>query len=111
MIKFIVLLTRKSGTTREEFSRYWHDVHASVVLKTFPDVKRYIQNHLVNLPGGGEPKCDGVAESWFDDLETWRRAMAAYADERGMELREDEEKFLDRGKMTFFVCEEKVIKP
>jgi len=109
MIKCIVLLTRKSGITREEFSQYWYEKHSSIVLKTFPELRRYIQNHAVKL-SDRDPPFDGVAESWFDSIESTRRSLEAYAGDKGKELREDEEKFLDRGKMPLFICEEKVIK-
>jgi len=110
MVKLFVFLIRKKGITRQEFSRYWQNEHAEVVLRTFPEMKRYVQNHAIELSGQRDPPFDGIAESWFDDLESLRRAMDDYTNNKGKELREDEEKFLDRSRMPFFVCQERLIK-
>jgi len=110
MVKAIALLKRKDGITQEEFSRYWEEKHGPLIEKWFPGVKRYVQNHAVRLPGGGEPQIDGVVEMWFDDLQSWRAATNFYQSDEGKVIRDDEEKFIVRSKMIFFVAEEKVIK-
>ncbi|MEE9202237.1 MAG: EthD domain-containing protein [Dehalococcoidia bacterium] len=110
MVKLIGLLKRKPGMTMEEFSRYWEEEHGPLVAKVFPGVTRYIQNHPAKLSGGGEPQVDGVVELWFGDLESFRAASDFYRGDKGKVIRDDEEKFIDRTKMVFFVGEEKVIK-
>jgi len=111
MVKVITLLKRKKGITLEEFSRHWQEKHGAIVLKTVPGIKRYIQNHAVRLSAGGEPKIDGIAEVWYDDLEAWRQFADLYWGDKGKAIRDDEETFLDKSKLVFFVAEEKVIKP
>lgn len=110
MVKLIGLVKRKSGITQEEFSRYWEERHGPLVEKVFPGVKRYVQNHAVRLGRGGEPKIDGVVELWFDDLESLQAVADFYEGEEGKVIRDDEENFIDRSKMAFFIAEEKVIK-
>ena len=110
MVKLIGLLKRKDGITQEEFSQYWEEKHAPLIVKLFPEMKRYVQNHAVKLPGGGEPPFDGVSEVWYDDLQSCQTAAKFWQSDEGKVIRDDEEKFIDRSKMVFLVAEEKVIK-
>lgn len=109
MVKVITLLKRKSGTTKEEFLRHWYERHAQIALK-MPGIRRYIQNHPVKTGGRGEPQFDGVAELWFDDMESWRKCADFYLGDEGAIVREDEQKFLDMDQMIFFLAEERLIK-
>lgn len=109
MVKVVALLKRKNGTTFEEFSRYWRERHAPLVLETLPSLRRYVQNHALRL-SKGEPPFDGVAEIWLDDLQSWRDMVEFMKTEGGKVIREDEEQFLDRGKILFLIVDEKVIK-
>lgn len=109
MVKVISLLKRKDGLTQEEFSRYWEEKHGPLVIRVVPGLKGYIQNHPARLPGGGEPQIDGVAELWFDSLESWQAAAKFHLGDGGKVIRDDEEKFLDQSKMVWFVAQEKVI--
>ena len=110
MVKVITLLKRKSGITLEEFSRHWLEPHAQLVLNAFPGTKRYVQNPIVSAVGQQESPFDGVAEAWFDDMESWAAAARFSMGEEGKEARDDAEEFLDTSKMIFFVVEERVIK-
>lgn len=111
MVKIIALLKRKEGLSREEFSRYWADRHGPLIVRVYPQIRRYVQNHLVVPPGGPEPPYDGVAEVWFDSLEDWQETARFYASEEGRVIRDDEDKFMDNTKMVvLLVREEKLIK-
>lgn len=110
MIKVIAFAKRKSGWTYEDYSRYWYEQHGPLFAKTFPQVKRYVQNHALKI-GTNQPAFDGVGEFWFDDLESWRSFGRAYNSEAGKAVRDDEDKFLDKSALIYYVCEEKVIKP
>lgn len=46
MIKRVMLLTRKTGMTREQFTRHWLDVHAPLA-HAVPGLRRYVQSHIV----------------------------------------------------------------
>ena len=107
MIKAITCIKRKSGMSVEDFQAYWRNEHAEVV-KGLPNMRRYIQSHA--LPGGyrkGELPYDGIAEIWVDDVDALR-AMAGTAAYDAVQA--DEEKFIDRGKMTLILTQEHVIK-
>ena len=112
MVKFVAMMKRKSGMTAEEFSQYWYEKHAPLVMEVLPGIKRYVQNHAVKLPGRtGEPRVDGILELWFEDLESWQRFTDWYFSDDGKVLRDDELKFIDMSTVISFVAEEKVIKP
>ena len=111
MVKVIALLKKRDGMTQEEFSRYWEEQHGPLVRRVFPEVERYVQNHLVDPPRGEGPQIDGVAEVWYKDQQAWRAAVDFYTSEEGRVIRDDERKFIDVSRMIVLVSEEKVIKP
>jgi uncharacterized protein (TIGR02118 family) len=105
MVKVIVLLKKKDGLTQEAFSQYWRQKHGVLVTKTVPGLKRYVQNHVMKLPGG-RPFTDGVAELWYDDMESWQKSAKWYLGDKGKIIRDDEDNFIDKSKMVFIVAEE-----
>ena len=109
MIKLIILLKKKAGFTDEEFIRYWKEKHGPMALKLLPGVRRYVQNHLVKLPGV-EYEADGVAELWFDNLEAYQNFLKWRESDEARELTEDEERYLDKSKVVRFIAEEHVFK-
>jgi uncharacterized protein (TIGR02118 family) len=109
MIKVLALLKRKDGMALDDFSMYWEQRHGPLAVQRLPGLRKYVQNHALRL-SKGEPPFDGVAEIWLDDLESWKDMVEFMASEEGKAIREDEERFLDRGKIVFLLVEEKVIK-
>jgi uncharacterized protein (TIGR02118 family) len=109
MVKLIVTMKRKPGTTQEEFDHYWKEKHAPTVLRIVPGLVRYVQNHLVKL-NDKEAPYDGIAELYFQDVEAFRNMSKWYRSEPGKELRDDEARFLDPTRLISFVSEEVVIK-
>jgi uncharacterized protein (TIGR02118 family) len=81
MIKSVTLLTRKPGLTHEQFMRHWVEIHAPLALKV-PGIRRYVQTHLLeertrpDIPSS-ETEIDGIAELWYDDRESMRKALAS----------------------------------
>ncbi len=108
MLKFMTLLTRKPGLSHEEFCRYWREEHGPLAMRIMPKMVRYVQNEVVELPGGEGAPFDGVAEVWLDG--TWDDLYAWYSSEAGRELREDEAKFIDTGRWITIIVEERVMK-
>lgn len=106
MIKSIVVAHRKPGMTRAEFSDYWKNKHGPLAAKLIPGVRRYVQNHLIEVPGM-EYEGDGVVEMWYDDVEAWRKSLAAVRASR--ELAEDGEKFCDLRNARVWIVEEHVM--
>ena len=108
MIKTIGLLTRKSGWTREQFTRHWVETHAPLAHKV-PGLRRYVQSHIrgertrADIPAI-ELEIDGIAELGFDDqaaLETASRTPEMKA------LHADGALFI--GRIRSYIVEEKVI--
>lgn len=75
MIKVIMVVKRKKGISREEFYKYWKNVHGPLVAKHIPYLKKYVQNHFVDIPGH-EFDGDGIIETWYDDIESFQKSMA-----------------------------------
>lgn len=107
MIKLTYCLRRKPGMTWEEFSTYWRETHAPLVAARAEvlGIRRYVQLRTVQAPelhaayrarNGGSPEpFDGVAELWFDDLDSMLAARGDDATNAGQELLEDERNFID----------------
>ena len=106
MIKSIVVAHRKAGMSRAEFSTYWRNQHGPLAAKLIPGLRRYVQNHLVEIPGM-EYEGDGVVEMWYDDVEAWQKSRAAVRASK--ELAEDAAKFCHLRNSSEWIVEEHVI--
>jgi uncharacterized protein (TIGR02118 family) len=92
MIKVMWRLRRKDGMTVADFKDYWLNVHAPIALH-LPGMRRYVQCHAVaGAYGFGEPRWDGVAQTWFDDTDSLRRMLDS--DEFKLRDMPDGEKFI-----------------
>jgi uncharacterized protein (TIGR02118 family) len=108
MLKLIALISRKSGLTDEEFYKYWKEKHGPLAAKTIPGLRKYIQNHLVRLPGI-KHEGDGFVELWFDNLEAYEKFLTWRQSDGAKVLLDDEDKFMDRSKIVRNVVEEHII--
>jgi uncharacterized protein (TIGR02118 family) len=80
MIKVCWLLTFRSDLDHDEVRRWWRTDHGALALQV-PGIKRYVQNHFLDAldedrAEGGMP-FQGLVEVWFDDQESYDRAMAS----------------------------------
>jgi len=110
MIKVLSLLTRKDGTTHEEFVRHWLEIHAPLA-HAVPGIRRYVQSHITGTRSRPDipdtnVEVDGFAELWYDDLEALQRAGATPEMKR---LTDDGALFI--GRIKTYVIEEKPIIP
>ena len=117
MIKLVFCLRRLSDLTREEFQRYWRETHAPLVRERSEalNIRRYVQlhslDHAVNEAlsarrGGPEPY-DGIAELWFDSIESFIAGGASDEGRRAAkELLEDEKRFIDLERSPLWIAEE-----
>lgn len=109
MIKSISLLTRKEGMSHEEFMTHWVEKHAPLA-HAVPGLRRYIQSNIVeerfrkDIPVI-DADIDGIAELWYDDLDSLRRANLSPEAKR---LHEDGATFIGKIK-TFTVSENLII--
>lgn len=118
MIKLCFCLVRRPELGREAFQDYWRNQHAPLVRAAAPAlaIKRYVQSHSVSEPvlqaaaaargipvGDGAQAFDGIAELWFESIES---LAAASATEEGrkhaMILLADEAKFIDLPRSRLF---------
>jgi len=110
VIKSISLLTRRAGLTHEQFVKHWVEVHAPLA-HAVPGLRRYVQSHIVeerrrpDIPAH-EIEVDGIAELWYDDPESMRRAMAS---PEAKALHADGALII--GRIKTFTVEERVIVP
>jgi uncharacterized protein (TIGR02118 family) len=118
MIKMIFCLKRLPHFSREEFQRYWREQHARLVKRHAASlgVRRYVQSHTVNEPrlamvsevrGSAGLDFDGVAELWWDSLDSLLAAVSTEAAQvASRELLEDEARFIDLANSPVFFSEE-----
>ena len=112
MIKFTILLKRKSTLTHEQFVDYHKTRHAPLftsIPAVQAHVRRYVQQHTlpVELPGLPPVKYDGITELWFDDVPA---IAAVFGDPEYLaRVRPDEEKFLDLHGCDFVISQENPI--
>ena len=111
MIKVVMVVKRKPGISREEFYKYWKDVHGPLVARHIPGMRKYIQNHFVDVPGY-EYEGDGIIETWYDDVDSFLKSMEfnKTKEARDLGLGQDWAKIADMGPPKMWIVEEYVIK-
>jgi uncharacterized protein (TIGR02118 family) len=73
MVKYAGFLTRKKGSTVEQFQEHWRGVHAELVVAEWGGMRRYVQSHALPETYGttDAPAFDGIPQAWFDSLEAF----------------------------------------
>lgn len=100
MVKLVYCVRRKRGLTREEFSRYWADVHGPIGAR-IPGLRKLVQSHGVEVPGDSRAAdFDGMAELWFDDVAA---IVAARRSAEWAAATADEANFVDQAHSAYFV--------
>jgi uncharacterized protein (TIGR02118 family) len=106
-VKNYELVTKRPDLDRDEFDRYWAQVHGPLAA-TIPTIRRYVQAHLSpSTREKGTAPFDGLAITWFDDVAAMRAGAAteAYA-----QTRADEANFL-AGELPFVITTERTTFP
>lgn len=80
MFKAMILLTRRTDMSGDEFARWWLDEHAPRA-RELPGVREIRFNLVLDADD-----IDGVAELWFDSREDFE---AAYATDIGKAVAQD----------------------
>ena len=120
MIKLTFCLTRLPHFTRAAFQDYWFNTHAPLVASVAEtlQIRRYVQLHslpaelnaAVRAGREAPPEYDGVAELWFDSLESLAaNAQREEARAASALLLEDERRFIDLARSPLWWGEEKPI--
>jgi uncharacterized protein (TIGR02118 family) len=107
-VKYYSLLKKREDFDLEEFSKYWHEIHAQIIIKTLK-LASYVLNHQIEMEGSNlpQPGFDGVAEAVATDLET---ALAFTSSDAYREsLYKDETNFLKEQPSVLFAHEHVII--
>jgi len=106
-VKAVEFLSRKAGTSVDEFQRHWRESHAKI-LAGIPGLRRCVLSatRRAAYEAGRVPAHDGVTSMWFDSSDALRSAASSpdYAAAVA-----DRERFLAPGQPPFIVTQEHVI--
>ena len=105
MIKIVLLLHRRADLSIDEFRRYWHQTHRPL-LERLPGLRRLVLNDVFPGPDGSEPVCDGIAEDWFDSVESMQ---AAFASPEAQAVTADVVHFLDLSRFQILMVAEQEV--
>lgn len=103
MYKTIEFLVRKPGISREEFKRYYEDVHRPLAFETFPQIVKHVRNYpepdAPMWPAGMNQPWDCIVEIYYDSREGYLR-LQEFMDDPVLSkpVLEDGEQFLDIAK-------------
>lgn len=91
-VKNIELVRRKQGMEVDVFQHHWREVHGPLGA-SIKQVSRYVQNHAKasSYLNGRLPKLDGLALTWFKDVDAMRESAQS---EEYQVTCNDEENFL-----------------
>ena len=107
-VKGIFQLKRKPGMNLQDFRKYWIEVHGPIVCE-LPGLQRYVQCHTIDAAYSyAEPKWDGVAQLWVEDLAAWDTLVNSKEFTEGSWP--DGAKFLDQSIITNFMAQEYQVK-
>ena len=120
MIKLTFCLVRLPHLSRAQFQAYWFDTHGPLVASVAETLKirRYVQLHTlpaethsaIRASREAPEEFDGVAELWFDSLESLlENGQRAEAQAAAALLLEDETRFIDLPKSPLWWGEEKLV--
>ena len=101
MLKQLSIFRRREDLSQGAFRNYWRNRHPEVVTR-LPGIRRYVQNHVTAVLRG-DPVWDGIAEVWFDDIQSMRANVVSpvLAD-----IRADEANFIAADSMVSIVTAE-----
>ncbi len=71
-----------------------------------PGLRRYVVNHSLLNPAGATHACDGIAELWFESMESFQAAIASSA---GQAALADQANYLDVDRTHLLFVEENVV--
>lgn len=122
MVKLVFCLHRLPHLSRAEFQRYWRETHAPLVQRHAATlrIRRYVQLHsleegasldaALQASRGGPSGYDGVAELWWDSEADLAAATTTDTGRQaGLELLEDERRFIDLARSPLWITRENVV--
>lgn len=104
MVKFVVVLYRRSDVPTDRFQAILRGEHAGMA-EQLPGLRRYIQNHAAPDPTRKHPGWDAVVELYWDDLSSMEAAWASPAGKRATDHLAE---FVDLARSTWSIVQEEV---
>jgi uncharacterized protein (TIGR02118 family) len=106
VVKLVYCICRKPGLSRDEFIRYWSEIHAPIGAR-IPGLRKLVHSYALPAPGDSRPAdFDGMAELWFDDLSS---VLEARHSTEWAASTADEVNFVDGSRSAYFLSEERRI--
>lgn len=105
MLKFVVVVRRKTDWSFDRFRDYFVGVHGPLAQK-IPGLRRYRQNFPVFDPKRDAPQWDCVVELYFDGKDAME---AAWATPEGRAATADIEVFADMTRTSWSVVDERIV--
>lgn len=104
-LRMLTLLARRPGLAAAAFQRHWFEQHAPLVVDAMaPHLLGYEQNRRPAAEAERDPGgWDGVASVWYASMEAFRAAVGE--GRYGRFIAPDEERFLDRARITFVITD------
>ena len=99
----LALMARRPDKTREAFRAHYEASHAPLARRSLPWFRGYLRGHPVEVLGPELP-FDSVTEIWFEDAKAFAELSAWLASPAGDEIREDEDRFLNRPENAYFAA-------
>jgi len=104
MVKFMVVLYRRTDISVEEFRANLRTSHGAMA-ERIPGLKRYIQNHVAEDPSRSHPGWDAIVELYWDDRPSME---AAWRSPEGEAATKHLQELVDLAKSTWSIVEEDV---
>ncbi len=117
MIKLVYCVRKRAEISQTEFHRYWLQEHGPRARKHANALHaiRYVQSHtldselneVIRTSRSAGPPYDGITEMWWPDMGAFEKSMGSEAGiAAGVDLLEDERRFVDAGASSVFLTEE-----
>ena len=107
MVKFMVVLYRRSDLTPTQFFHHLEHVHARLA-QSLPGLKGYRQNHVSPDPKRQHPGWDAIIELYFEDRQSME---TAWSSPQGTASDADLPLFADLTHTTWSVVDELTLLP
>ena len=109
MVKYISVICRPPGTDRQQVLDYWINVHAPLVKRCLPGLRKYVISFPLPSPITKEPPdYDGVVELYFDDMESMQKALSG-PEWQSEERKASSNKVIDYSKLKGYYVNENMI--
>lgn len=102
MLKFVVVLHKRSELSDAQFRDFLRSVHGPMALR-LPGLRKYVQNYPAADPNRPAPHWNAIVELYWDNREAMEAAWVA---PEGQRATADLEAFADLSQTSWSVVEE-----